>query len=162
MSLSIPRSSLDNIPTSFASVSVGTPNSNFEEKLQAISSAGFQAIELGFPDLLSFASRYHKKEIKETDYENLCSAGEEVRVLCAKNKLKIMMLQPFANFEGWPEGSKERRDAFGKAKGWINIMQAVGTDMLQVSRFLYITLIICYLREELSTFYGVLKHSVGF
>ena len=42
------------------------------------------------------------------------------------------MLQPFSNFEGWPQGSKERGDAFSRAKGWIQIMQAVGTDMLQV------------------------------
>ena len=32
---------------------------------------------------------------------------------------------------GWPEGSKEREDAFSRAKGWIEIMKAVGTDMLQ-------------------------------
>ena len=42
-----------------------------------------------------------------------------------------MMLQPFSNFEGWPEGSKERADAFGRACGWTRIMRAVGTDMLQ-------------------------------
>jgi len=41
-----------------------------------------------------------------------------------------MMLQPFANFEGWSEGSKERKEAFERAKGWIKIMQVVGTDLL--------------------------------
>jgi sugar phosphate isomerase/epimerase len=128
----ISRSSLDKIPTSFASVSVGTPSDPLELKLSAISKAGFQAIELGFPDLLSFASTYHKKEIKEDDYENLCKAGEEIKKLCAKDKLGIMMLQPFSNFEGWRKGSKERENAFSRAKGWIKIMQAVGTDMLQV------------------------------
>jgi sugar phosphate isomerase/epimerase len=85
---------------------------------------------------VSFASSYHKKEIKEDDYENLCSAGVEVRKLCAVNKLGIMMLQPFSNFEGWPEGSKERLDAFERAKGWIKVMQAVGTNMLQVCTIL--------------------------
>ena len=44
-----------------------------------------------------------------------------------------MMLQPFANFEGWPQGSIEREDAFARAKGWISIMKVVGTDLLQVS-----------------------------
>lgn len=128
----ISRSSLNSIPTSFTSVSVGTPSDPLESKLLAISSAKFQAIELGFPDLLSFASSFHKKEIKEDDYDSLCSAGEEVKKLCKKYNLGIMMLQPFSNFEGWPKGSRERDDAFKRAKGWIRIMQAVGTDMLQV------------------------------
>jgi sugar phosphate isomerase/epimerase len=55
-----------------------------------------------------------------------------VRALAAQYSLKIMMLQPFSNFEGWERGSKEREDAFARAKGWIKIMHAVGTDMLQV------------------------------
>lgn len=42
------------------------------------------------------------------------------------------MLQPFANYEGWPEGSDGRKDAMDRARGWIRIMQACGTDLLQV------------------------------
>lgn len=130
--MSLSRSSLDSIPLSFASVSVGTPDDPLEDKLKAISSAGFTAIELGFPDLLSFSKTFHKKEIKEDDYPNLCKAGTEVKTLCKKHNLSIMMLQPFSNFEGWAPGSKEREDAFSRARGWIEIMHAVGTDMLQV------------------------------
>jgi hypothetical protein len=49
--------------------------------------------------------------------------------------LKIMMLQPFANFEGWKKGThdKERQQAFDKAKGWIKIMEAAGITLLQVN-----------------------------
>jgi len=61
----ISRTSLNSIPASFATVSVGTPEDSLEEKLKAISYAGFSAIELGFPDLQSFASKFHKKEVKE-------------------------------------------------------------------------------------------------
>lgn len=123
---------MSSIPVSFASVSLGTSDDPLESKLNAIAAAGFEAIELGFPDLLSFASSFHKKEIKDNDYSNLCLAGVEVKKLCEKYKLGIMMLQPFSNFEGWPQGSKEREDAFSRARGWISIMEAVGTDMLQV------------------------------
>jgi sugar phosphate isomerase/epimerase len=130
--MAISRSSLDTIPTSFASVSLGSPSDPLPNKLRAIAGAGFQAIELGFPDLLSFAQSHLGKEIKEDDYENLCLAGQEVKKICAANNLQIMMLQPFSNFEGWPEGSKEKKNAFERAEGWIKIMQAVGTDMLQV------------------------------
>jgi sugar phosphate isomerase/epimerase len=142
--MSISRSSLDSIPTSFATVSVGKPDDHLEDKLKAISTTGFQGIELGFPDLQSFASKFHKKEIAENDWENLCSAGKEVKSLAAKYNLKIMMLQPFSNFEGWEKGSKEREDTFARAKGWIKIMHAVGTDMLQVLPLLPSNLSISY------------------
>jgi sugar phosphate isomerase/epimerase len=130
--LAISRSSLDSIPTSFATVSLGTPSDPLEAKLFAIASAGFQAIELGFPDLVSFAADHFGKEIEEDDFISLCMAGEEVRRLCRKHNLQVMMLQPFTRFEGWKKGSKERKEAFDRACGWIRIMQSVGTDMLQV------------------------------
>jgi hypothetical protein len=46
--MAIFRASLDSIPISFASVSVGTPGDSLPIKVKAISTAGFQAIELGF------------------------------------------------------------------------------------------------------------------
>jgi len=59
-------------------------------------------------------------------------AGHQVATICEKYNLEIVMLQPLSNFEGWEPGSKERSEAFSRAKGWIKIMQAVGTSMLQV------------------------------
>jgi sugar phosphate isomerase/epimerase len=132
MSLRITRSSLNTIPTAFATVSLGTPSSTLEDKVAAISSSWFQAIELGFPDLLSFASKYHDRPVSDSDYPALCEAATEVRILCKHYNLRIMMLQPFSNFEGWPRGSKERNKAFARARGWVKIMAALGTDMLQV------------------------------
>jgi len=125
-------SSLESIPTSYATCSIGKPTDPLPKKLEAIASAGFKAIELSFPDLLSFAGDLLNKEVQPSHYDDLCTAGEEVKKLCDKLDLKILILQPFANFEGWPEGSKEREDAFDRAKGWIRIMKAAGTDMLQV------------------------------
>jgi sugar phosphate isomerase/epimerase len=130
--VSIPRSSLDKISISFATVSVGTPSDPLPSKLHALSSAGFTAIELGFPDLLSFASTLLSQEFHEVDHENLCVADAEIKKLYAEQNLSIMMLQPFSNFEGWPKGSNQRDDAFKRARGWIRIMQTGGTDMLQV------------------------------
>lgn len=124
--------SLDSIPTSYATVSLGPPSIPLPHKLSAISKAGFNGIELGFPDLLSFASSREKQDVSDHDYDSLCSAAAEVKRICEAEKLKVVMLQPFANFEGWAEGSKERDDAFVRAKGWVRIMQSVGCDMLQV------------------------------
>lgn len=126
------------IPTCFATVSIGTTQTPLEQKLQAISGAGFQGIELGFPDLLSFASAFHHAEISPQDYDALCVAGKQVKQMCQEANLKIVMLQPFANFEGWDRNSAERDDAFFRVAGWIRIMRAVGTDMLQVLWSLYL------------------------
>lgn len=130
--MTLSKSSLQSIPTSYATVSLGTPDDPLPQKLQAIASAGFNAIELGFPDLLSFANSKLSTEVSNYDFDDLCTAGEEVRKLCEELGLKILVLQPFANFEGWEEGSEGRRDAWRRVEGWVRVMRAVGTDMLQV------------------------------
>ena len=134
------------VPTCYASCSIGNPTDPLPDKLDAISAAGFNAIELSFSDLLNFAKSHLKKEVGESGYDDLCVAGEEVKKLCNAKGLKILVLQPFSNFEGWPEASPQRRDAFERAEGWIRIMQAVGTDMLQVGY------------NKLLAFAGVLPH----
>ncbi|OLN83443.1 3-dehydroshikimate dehydratase 1 [Colletotrichum chlorophyti] len=120
-------------PLSFASCSIGLQRHTLEQKLQAISAAGFNGIELSFPDLQSFATKHlGKGDIAADDYASLCEAGRQIRTLCEDLRLQIIVLQPFSNFEGWPKGSAEREEAFKRAKGWMEIMDAVGTDMLQV------------------------------
>ena len=130
--MSISRESLSRITASYATVSIGTPQHPLREKLEAIAAAGFQGIELGFPDLLSFAADFYKQDVGEQDFDKLCEAGKQVKTICEEMRLKIVMLQPFANFEGWAPHSPEREDAFRRVNGWIRIMGAVGTDMLQV------------------------------
>ena len=144
------------VKTCYATPSLGPPAVPLISKLHAISRAGFEGIELGFPDLVEFASTFRSSSTHaspsatspdrpsatlpedkpthppEKDYTTLCRAAEEVKRICKELKLEIAMLQPFANFEGWAEGSTERDDAFVRAKGWIRVMQALGCDMLQV------------------------------
>ena len=130
--MSIFKDSLSSIPTCYATVSVGTPKHSLEGKLKAIAGAGFQGIELGFHDLLSFASKNLGRDVGPQEFDILCNSGLEVKRICTELGLRIVMLQPFSNFEGWKPQSAERKDAFKRAKGWIRIMEAVGTDMLQV------------------------------
>jgi sugar phosphate isomerase/epimerase len=84
------------------------------------------------PDVLSFAEQHLGHKVEPQDFDNLVTVAQEIKKLCAQNNLKVLMLQPFSNFEGWKEGSEEREDAFRRARGWVGIMEAVGTDMLQV------------------------------
>ena len=132
--MSLPQEPLaKQIPLSFATCSIRCRETDtLPKKLEAISSAGFTAIELAFPDLQQFACEFLNREIHPYNYIDLCTAAVEVTEECEKRNLKILMLQPFANFEGWPGGSKERDDAFERARGWIEIMAVCGTDMLQV------------------------------
>ncbi|CCC07954.1 hypothetical protein SMACR_01517 [Sordaria macrospora] len=120
------------MPFALASCSIGLPKHTLHQKIEAIRHAGFDGIELSFPDLQSYANLHFGRDIAEDDYDTLCEAGQAARQLVERHNLKIFVLQPFSNFEGWPEGSEKRKDAFARARGWIRIMEAVGTDMLQV------------------------------
>lgn len=121
------------IPTSYATCSIGYKESHsLPLKLKAISDAGFDAIELSMPDVLAYGKFLNGQEPDANDYDALVEIGREIKNQVAEHGLKVLMLQPFANFEGWPRGSQERQDAFDRAKGWVRIMEAVGTDMLQV------------------------------
>lgn len=120
------------VPVAFASCSIGLPRHTLHQKIEAIRHGGFDGIELSFPDLRSYAALHLGRDVAEDDYAALCEAGRAARQLCASHGLQILVLQPFANFEGWPPGSRERDDAFARARGWIDIMDALGTDMLQV------------------------------
>lgn len=129
-------SSVQQIPLSYASCSIGCkPTDTLPHKLSSISKAGFIAIELSFPDIVEYGAHLLGHPIAPDNYAELREVAAEIRKLCDANSLTVMMLQPFANFEGWPKGSPEREDAFARAKGWIEIMKVVGTDLLQVFFF---------------------------
>lgn len=129
-------------PLSFAtcSLTAHSKEDTLNKKLKAIALAGFQGIELAFPDLLEYTNQIFNTDTKNRviialdDYTSLCVAAKNVGRMCASLGLKVLMLQPFSNFEGWPRDSKERTEAFHRAKNWIRIMEACGTDMLQVRR----------------------------
>jgi len=125
-------STLTSIPISFATVSIGAPTDPLPSKLSAIASAGFTGIELGFPDLLTFASSHHGHDVGPKDFDDLVTAAKEVKKICDGKGLEIMLLQPFSNYEGWPEGSEERKDAWERAEGWVRILVASGCETLQV------------------------------
>lgn len=144
--MAIPHSSLQKIPFSYASCSIGCGlNDTLPRRLQAIAEAGFSAIELSFPDILTYGAQVTGNPIAPDDYPAIMPVAEKIRKLCEEHKLKIMMLQPFSNFEGWVKGSVDREEAFARAIGWMEIMNVVGTDLLQVwqcvrerERYIYI------------------------
>ena len=134
-SSTLSRESLSNISLAYASCSIGCKDEHtLPKKLDAITAAGFTAIELSMPDLISFANQHLQREtpVGKYDYDDLRLAAKEVKSMCHAKGLKILILQPFTNFEGWPEGTPLRKEAFARAEQWTRIMEACGTDMLQI------------------------------
>ncbi|CAG8113687.1 unnamed protein product [Penicillium salamii] len=125
--MSISRASLQKIPLSYASCSIGCgPKDTLPRRLEAISAAGFTAIELSFPDILDYGLQLTGQPISPIDYPKIIPIAEEIRKLCDSHGLSIMMLQSFSNFEGWAKGSMDREEAFARASGWMEIMNVVG------------------------------------
>ncbi|KAH8671648.1 3-dehydroshikimate dehydratase [Xylariales sp. PMI_506] len=121
------------IPISFATCSIGYNDTHtLPMKLEAIANAGYDAFELSMPDVIAYGKLLFDKDLDKSDYDELVEVAKHIKTLAAEHNLKILMLQPFNNFEGWPKGSKEREDAFTRAKGYMRIMEAAGTDMLQI------------------------------
>lgn len=131
------RFNRDRIPTSFASVSLQSRSgAALPDKMRAIRAAGFDAMELGMPDLLEYGKVIlnRTEAVDGTDYETIAAVAIDVRGIAASLGLKLMMLQPFANFEGWTgrEQQEQRADAFARVRGWMKVMEAAGIDTLQV------------------------------
>jgi hypothetical protein len=72
------------------------------------------------PDPLPFSNEKLKKEVGPKGYDDMCQVGPEVKKLCQKLGLKILILQLLATFEGWKKGPveikmqlRERKDGCG-------------------------------------------------
>ncbi|TAJ28390.1 sugar phosphate isomerase/epimerase and 4-hydroxyphenylpyruvate domain-containing protein [Bosea sp. (in: a-proteobacteria)] len=84
-----------------------------QEKLEAIAAAGFKAVEIFENDLIAFPG-----------------SPAEVRRICADLGLAIVTCQPFRDFEGMPEGRRQR--VFDRAERKFDLLQELGTDLLFV------------------------------
>src|SRR6476661_2209784 len=95
---------------SIATVSL---SGSLDEKLRAISAAGFDAVEIFENDLLSFSG-----------------SPRDVGTLCSDLGLAICAFQPFRDFEGMPEPQRARN--FTRVERKFDLMQELGTDLLLI------------------------------
>jgi len=98
------------LETCIASVSVA---GTLREKISAIASAGFDALELYEPDLA-------------TAVEN----PRDIAAMVTDRGLRLALLQPLRDFEGLPE--PRRSQAFDAARRMFDTMAGLGTDLLLV------------------------------
>lgn len=96
--------------TSIATVSI---SGNLREKLAAIAAAGYDGLEIFEQDFIA-------------DEGSPRQIGEMVR----DHGLEILLFQPFRDFEGLPEGARDR--AFSRAERKFDLMQELGTDLMLI------------------------------
>jgi 4-hydroxyphenylpyruvate dioxygenase len=83
------------------------------QKIEAIAKAGFQGIEIFENDLITHDG----------------SLGE-LRRLLEDHGLKVLVYQPFRDFEGMPEPLRSR--GFARAEQKFELMREIGTDLLMI------------------------------
>lgn len=86
---------------------------SLDEKLRAVASAGFDAVEIFENDLLTFNG-----------------SPRDVGLLCRDLGLSICAFQPFRDFEGMPEPQRSRN--FARAQHKFDLMQQLQTDLLLI------------------------------
>jgi len=96
--------------TAIATVSI---SGDFNEKLAAISAAGFDGIEIFENDFLAFDG-----------------GPREVGQMVRDHGLEISLFQPFRDFEGMPEPQRAR--AFDRAERKFDLMGELGADLVLI------------------------------
>src|SRR3954454_22762488 len=95
---------------SIATVSLG---GTLVEKLQAIAAAGFDGFEIFENDLLYFDG-----------------SPAEVRTICADLGLRVLLFQPFRDFEAAPRARMAKN--FDRAEQKFDVMAQLGADLMLV------------------------------
>src|SRR3954454_12504851 len=95
---------------SIATVSLG---GTLVEKLQAIAAAGFDGVEIFENDLLYFDG-----------------SPAEVRTICADLGLRVLLFQPFRDFEAAPRARMQKN--FDRAENKFDVMEQLGADLMLV------------------------------
>src|SRR5581483_2029155 len=96
--------------TSIATVCL---SGGLSEKLQAIAAAGFRGVEIFESDLLAYNG-----------------TPTEVAREMADLGLRVITFQPFRDFEGMPDGQRQR--TFDRAERKFDLMQELNCDLLMV------------------------------
>lgn len=94
-----------------------------EHKLSMAAKHGLQGIEIFYDDVADLA--------RPPTPSNLISAATHIRSLCASLGLEVIVLQPFMHYEGLLDRSKHAK-RIEEMHLWIQVAQALGTDMIQV------------------------------
>lgn len=101
----------------------------FDHKIQRAANAGFQAIELFYPDLEHEAIRLSNSE-KPSD-DNLLVAADHVYQICQAHNIDIITLQPFMFYDGLIDRTQHAR-MLDKMRLWLRLAARLHTDTIGV------------------------------
>lgn len=115
-----------------ASSSLGKPQGGHSIKtvLEAAVANGIKGIEICYEALLNHASRL-EGSLKEDGELLLLQSAEDIKKLCDALGLVVIVLQPFASYEGLVDEEEHRR-AVRKWSHWLALAHALGCDTIQM------------------------------
>src|SRR4051812_41247644 len=115
------------IPICFATCSIEpkSATTTLPEKLKAIHSAGFDAVELSMSDLLAYGKALNGQQPDMSDFNAIVEVAKRVKPVAEEVGIAILLLRPLQKFEGWKLSyqDNERQDAFARARGWLRVME---------------------------------------
>lgn len=104
-----------------ATTSLGQhPSHALEHKITVAARAGYQGIEVVLSDLETYSN---SKGVSPLE------GAKNIKTLCDENKLEILSLAPFENYEG---DVSPLSDRLKKASHWMEVARALGAFHLQV------------------------------
>ncbi|KAK8843513.1 hypothetical protein IAR55_007173 [Kwoniella newhampshirensis] len=146
----ITRTELRSLPTGYATPCLGlNPAHTLEMKFRAMQEADFPMVELGFgnyvawvrskvPNLPPSTCPEEWKVDDEPDpsdtqiWNALFDHTDELKALAQRHELRLLMLQPLNQFDGWPEGSERGEWVKRKVELWVKLCSRLTVDFLQV------------------------------
>ena len=115
-----------------ATVSLGSPGvHDIRSILEAAASNGLKGIEICYNNLHHHAAHLLGSTSAEVDQSTMVRAAEDVKRMCDELGLTIIVLQPFASYDGLVDAEKHRKmvDRFTR---WLELAHALGTDTIQM------------------------------
>ncbi|KAK5049522.1 hypothetical protein LTR84_004451 [Exophiala bonariae] len=119
------------------SIARATTHHELEPKIKATAQAGFEAIELFYEDIKLPSRR--QTNITRPFQENLYSNARLFRKLCDQYGLKVIVFQPFKNYEGLLSKSRHE-EKLAKAMVFFEICQILGADILLIPSMFHTSL----------------------
>ncbi|KAJ7709005.1 putative 4-hydroxyphenylpyruvate dioxygenase [Mycena rosella] len=101
-----------------------------EVKVVEAGKAGYQGVEIFWEDLVYAAMRI-SPDSDEKDEAAMLRAAQYAKDLCDQNRLVVLVLQPFMNYEGVLDQSKHE-ELIVKLRLWFKIVKILGTDLIQI------------------------------
>jgi len=102
---------------------------DFEYKVDQAAKAGFRGIEIFYEDLEYVARKIAGNDSPGSD--QLLEAAKRCHVVCEKNGLEIIGLQPFLFYDGLKDSVQHDR-LIHKMKLWLQIVKRLHTDTIQI------------------------------